>query len=181
MNRDDYRPASWRPPSRIQSSLLPRWRRKFLCPVCETVAGRQWIEPRVDPARAYAVTGYTVTRVELSYLVQPRQALSDGTHSFGLSRRGKSGTRRRSQIHRYAPVLSSVGDRNWVKRADPHRVREHTEFWVLALAGEDANQPFVLTCHRPGCGTRMLVSAPPTADVMATAHDSRARSAVLGS
>lgn len=180
MRRREYRAASWRPPSRVRSSGLPRWHRKFLCPACGTVAGKQWIEPRLDPAQGYVVIGYRIVRVELPYLVQPRPPLTDGTLSFGLATRAKS-ARQRSPVHRYAPVLASVGDPNWVARDDPHRLREHTGFWVLALSGEDASRPFVVTCHRAGCGTRMLVDNPPTVEVMATAHDSRGGSAVLGS
>lgn len=174
-----YPAARWDVPTRDPGTSRPAWRRKFRCPRCRTSAGRQVVRPKVDPA-GFATIGYYVERVELPYFMRPLPALTDGMGSFGNSERLKAaGSAGRSGVHHHAPALEGVGDAAHVGRHSPRRYSEPVGFWSVALAGEAAGRPFVITCQNRVCRLRLLVDSPPTAEVMAKVRDTRRKSAVL--
>jgi len=65
------------------------------------------------------------------------------------------GRRQSGLLARWVDLLASVGDSQRVGRHDPRRARGRGPYWHLALSGEKASRPFVVTC--PDCRQRCRV------------------------
>lgn len=174
--------ANWDVPSRLRSAGAPRWRRKFRCSVCGTVAGRQEVRATLDPADWSVRTGYTADRVELPYFMRRLGDLDDGTASFGTFDRLRSGDRLvpRGKVRRYLAAERSLGDPYMVGRRAPNRSRVATGYWIIALSAADSARPFVLTCPNEECRARFLVDGTTAGLDFSIYQDPRPKSAVLG-
>lgn len=172
--------ASFDPPQVAQGFGAATWFRSFRCPACQTVLGRQRIGLVYGPDEqqlGVRSTGHTIERVELWRGLVPRDPDDEGMLRFGLPRRAyldaasPPGTTRRSPLRRDTLVLPSVegGDPYHVARHDPQRARTSAGDFVLALSGEQAILPFVVTCLNLRCRRHWLVAGTPSAAELAVA------------
>jgi hypothetical protein len=167
-----YRPAVWDVPSRIAGHVAT-WRRKFRCPYCDAIGGAQQVRMTLDPS-TWKPTGYRVERVELPYFIRELDNLANGLRLFGYPNRTHTrGRSEHSLIHRMLPVLEAVGDQARAARRSPSRVRQMGKGLSLALSGDVAAAPFVMSCANLRCRRRYLVESAPTAEIMAVTRDNR--------
>ncbi len=177
-----YPRAVFDPPVRLPQLDSWHWRRKFRCPHPDCAhdreeAGqrgrrvigwqqvRKWMHQggsvRPDAPVVPPIVGYMVEKVWLARELTDLPDLPDGTLGFGLPAAARDQSFPSSRP-RAVPVLASAGPTPFGPLSgDPYRagrqdrVRGGTGYWSIALTGEKARRPFVVTC--PDCHERCLV------------------------